>query len=52
VVYPAAALATRYNRHAYLAEVNLEQTILSYRGDCVVRGKAADVLPRIADALL
>lgn len=52
VVYPAAALATHYNRRAYVAEVNPEETAISDRVDCVVRGPAAVALPRLADAVL
>jgi len=51
VVYPAAALATRYNRSAYVAEINPEETAISERIDCVLRGTAAEVLPRIVEAL-
>lgn len=51
VVYPAAALATNYNRGAFVAEVNPESTPISDRIACTLRGTAADVLPRIARAL-
>jgi NAD-dependent deacetylase len=51
VVYPAAALVTHYNRRAYVAEVNPEDTAISDRVDCVLRGTAADLLPRILDGL-
>jgi NAD-dependent deacetylase len=51
VVYPAAALATRYNEHAYVAEINPEATALSERVDCALRGSAAEILPNIADAV-
>jgi NAD-dependent deacetylase len=47
VVYPAAALATHYNARAYLAEINPEATPISDRVDCVLRGGAAEILPRI-----
>jgi NAD-dependent deacetylase len=47
VVYPAAALATHYNRRAFVAEINPESTPISDGVDCVVRGTAAEVLPRI-----
>lgn len=50
VVYPAAALATRYNAGAYVAEINPEETAISDRVDCVLRGRATVVLPSIADA--
>ncbi|MDP9111436.1 MAG: NAD-dependent deacylase [Candidatus Eremiobacteraeota bacterium] len=51
VVYPAAALATHYAGAAYVAEINPEATALSERVDCVLRGPAADVLPRLIGAL-
>ena len=51
VVYPAAALATHYNQHAYVAEINPEATAISDRVDCVLRATAVEVLPKIADAL-
>jgi NAD-dependent protein deacetylase/lipoamidase len=51
VVYPAAALATHYNRRAFVAEINPEETAISDRVGCTLRGKAADVLPRILTAL-
>lgn len=48
VVYPAAALATHYNRRAFVAEINPERTAISDRVDCVLTGTAADVLPKLA----
>ncbi|HTX57680.1 MAG TPA: NAD-dependent deacylase [Candidatus Acidoferrales bacterium] len=51
VVYPAAALATHYSRGAYLAEINPEVTAISDRVDCVLRERAAVILPAIANAL-
>ncbi|MGA8575090.1 MAG: NAD-dependent protein deacylase [Candidatus Cybelea sp.] len=51
VVYPAAALATHYNRRAFVAEINPEATPISDRVDCVLRGTAADLLPKILAAL-
>jgi len=51
VVYPAAALATRYSGDAFVAEVNPEETALSDRVDWVARATAAEVLPVIATAL-
>jgi NAD-dependent deacetylase len=51
LVYPAAALATRYNDDAYVAEVNTEATAISDRIDCALRGTAAEVLPRIVEAV-
>lgn len=50
VVYPAAALA-HVNANAYVAEVNPEETAISERVDCVLRGTAAHVLPPIVEAL-
>ena len=50
VVYPAAALATHYNDRAYVAEINPEQTAISDRVDCVLRGTAAELLPRIVQS--
>jgi NAD-dependent deacetylase len=50
VVYPAAALATRYNERALVAEVNPEETAISERVDCVLRGRAAEMLPQILAA--
>ena len=51
VVYPAAALATRYNDRAYVIEINPEATAISERVDCVLHGTAAEMLPRIAGAM-
>jgi NAD-dependent deacetylase len=51
VVYPAAALATHYNDRAYVAEINPEETAISTGVDCVLRGSAAEMLPRIVGAL-
>ncbi len=51
LVYPAAALATHYNDSAYVAEINTEETAISERVACVLRGTAAETLPRIVEAL-
>jgi len=51
VVYPAAALATGYNKNAFLAEINPEATTISGAARCVLRMPAARALPAIADAL-
>ena len=51
VVYPAAALATRYARDAFVAEVNPEVTAISERVHCVLRGSAAEMLPQVIAAL-
>jgi NAD-dependent deacetylase len=50
VVYPAAALATHYNRRAFVAEINPEATAISDRVRWVLRGTAAELLPRIVAA--
>ncbi len=47
VVYPAAALATHYNRRAFVAEINPEETAISDRVNCVLRAGAAGVLPSV-----
>ena len=52
VVYPAAALATHYNRRAYVAEINPEATAISDRVNCTLRGTAAQVLPQILAGLV
>ena len=51
VVYPAAALATRFARGAFVAEVNPEETAISGGVDCVVRATAAEALPRLCAQL-
>jgi len=51
VVYPAAALATHYAGKAYVAEVNPEETAISDRVDCVIRGTAAATLPKLLELL-
>jgi NAD-dependent deacetylase len=51
VVFPAAALATHYNDRAYVAEVNPEETPLSGAVNCVLRGTAAGILPKIVAAM-
>lgn len=51
LVYPAAALATHYANGAYVAEVNTEETSISGRVNCVLRGTAAEMLPLIIAAL-
>jgi NAD-dependent deacetylase len=51
VVYPAAALATRYGREAYVAELNPEETAITARVNCVLRSPASAVLPVVAEAL-
>ncbi len=50
LVYPAAALATRYNASAFVAEINPEETPISGGVDFVLRGTAARELPRILEA--
>ena len=51
VVYPAAALATHYNRRAFVAEINPEATAISDSVACVLRGTAAELLPRLVGGL-
>ncbi len=51
VVYPAAALATHYNRRAFVAEINPEATAISDRVNCALRGTAAELLPRLVGRL-
>lgn len=52
LVYPAAALATRYAADdAFLAEINPEATPLSDRVDCVLRSGASAALLEICRAL-
>jgi NAD-dependent deacetylase len=50
VVYPAAALATHYNRAALVVEINPEETAISARVDVAIRANAAEVLPIIVNA--
>ena len=49
VVYPAAALAM--GERAFVAEINPQETAISDRVNCAVRGTAAEVLPRLIDSL-
>ncbi len=51
VVYPAAALATRYSDRAFVAEINPEATPISERVDCTLRGVAGELLPQILGGL-
>jgi NAD-dependent deacetylase len=52
LVYPAAALATRYAAgDAFVAEINPEETAISERVDCVIRAGAAETLPRLLDGI-
>jgi NAD-dependent deacetylase len=51
VVYPAAALATHYSNRAFVAEINPQETAISGRVDCILRGTAAELLPRILGGL-
>lgn len=50
VVYPAAALATRYSQ-AFVAEINPEDTAISGRVDEIVRATATEALPRLLEHL-
>ena len=48
LVYPAAALATRFARDdTFVAEINPEETAISQRVDCTIRAGAAEALPRL-----
>jgi len=49
VVYPAAALATHYNRHAFVAEINPEPTPISDRVNWTLRERAGEALSRIVE---
>jgi NAD-dependent deacetylase len=49
VVYPAASLAM--SEHAYVAEINPEETAISDRVNGVIRSTAAQALPQIVAAL-
>lgn len=51
VVYPAAALATRYAKNAYVAEINPEATPISEDVNCTLRGTAGEVLPKLIEKL-
>jgi NAD-dependent deacetylase len=52
VVEPAASLATRApKRDAYVVEVNPEETAITPRATAVFRGRAADILPRLAETV-
>lgn len=51
VVYPAAALATHYNRAAFVVEVNPEETAISERVDVRIRMTAAHALPLVVNSL-
>ena len=51
VVYPAAALATRYNERAFVAEIDPEETPISARVNWTARSTAAELLPRLVAAL-
>jgi NAD-dependent deacetylase len=50
VVYPAAALATHYNKAAFVVEINPEETAISGRVDIAIRANAAEALPIIVNA--
>lgn len=47
LVYPAAAIATRYAPRAFSIEINPAATVLSERVDVSIRGSASDVLPQL-----
>lgn len=48
IVYPAASLPlTAKHAGAYLVEINIEPTELSYKADEVLTGKSGDILPKL-----
>ena len=49
VVYPAASLAQ--SSRAYVAEINPDETAITERVDCAIRGRAAEVLPGIVEGV-
>jgi NAD-dependent deacetylase len=49
LVNPAAALATRYGRQAYIVEVNPEETAISAHAAVRLAGSAAEVLPLLIE---
>lgn len=51
MVNPAAALCSVYAQHAYVAEVNPEDTVLSAHADACFRERAAAFLPKLRAAL-
>ena len=51
VVYPAAALATNFNRDAYVAEINPEETAISAKVNCALRFPCGNFLPKVVEAL-
>jgi NAD-dependent deacetylase len=52
LVYPAASLPYLAKRNnAYLVEINIEKTELSFSGDEVLLGKSGEILPEIANLL-
>lgn len=52
VVYPAAALATHYNRRAFVVEINPERTAITDAVDCAIEGTAAKILPALVEGSL
>ncbi len=50
VVYPAAALASRYAPQAYIIEINPDETALSEHVDLAIRSRASEVLPELVRA--
>jgi len=47
LVNPAASLATRFARRAYVVEINPEETILTPEVALSIRARASDVLPEL-----
>lgn len=51
IVNPAASLATRYARSAYVAEINPEETVISGFCNLTIREPASEALPKILKSL-
>ncbi len=49
LVQPAASLATKRVTHAYVVEINPEETVLTPQVERSIRARASDVLPRLAE---
>ena len=49
LVNPAAMLCTHFASHAYVVEINPEETAISPRADAALRGRAADILPQLLE---
>ena len=51
IVNPAASLATRFARRAYVAEINPEETVISGFCNVTIRERASEALPKILKSL-